>query len=82
MKNLQEQTKQKIILELERARFCAAFLIALLTLFVSLVFTQQYFGGNVAIRCTVGFVVLALFLLLMSIRKKCIHRVKKYIENL
>ncbi len=81
MKNVQEQTKQKIILELEHA-LLSAFLVPLAVLFVSIVFTHQYFDGQNVMRYIFGLLIFFVLLLLVLFRKSCIHRAKKYIDKL
>jgi hypothetical protein len=54
MKNLQEQTKQRIVLELEHARLWTSFLLPLFGLIISVVFTNQYFTDHLFMRYTWG----------------------------
>ena len=82
MKNLQEQTKQKIILELERARLWSTFLLPLPVLFITIMFTKQYFGENAALRCIAGLAIFSLFFLLVLLRNECIRRAENYIKEL
>jgi hypothetical protein len=50
MADLNEQVKQKIVIELENARLWGAFLIPQVALFGSLFFTEQYFVNFPSLR--------------------------------
>ena len=83
MKNLQEQTKQKIVLELEHARLWTSFLLALFAVLISVLFTNLYIDvGHAIERYVWGLLILGLIVAVTVLRKKCISRVKKYINNL
>lgn len=82
MKNLQEQTKQKIILELEHARLWTSFLVPLFAIFISVVFTNQYIGGHTVARYSWGLFILCLIIRIILLRKRSISRAKKYIDRL
>jgi hypothetical protein len=82
MGDKKEQTKQKIAVELEKARLWASFLLPMIGLLCSLIFTEQLFSHFPPARFICGLGISAAIVLVVLMRNENIRRVYAYIEEL
>jgi hypothetical protein len=82
MKNALEQTKQKIVLELEHARFWAACLIPHSAVLFTILFTHQYYENQKIARYMLALLEMAIVCVFILLRTRCLHRIKTYINKL
>jgi TRAP-type C4-dicarboxylate transport system permease small subunit len=82
MGDRKEQIKQKITLELEKARLWASFLLPMIALSCNLFFTNQFFSHFPLSRYLFGSVVFLGIVFVVLMRNEYIRRVHAYIKEL
>lgn len=82
MRDRNERIRQQIAMELENARLCGIFLLPAMSLFITLIFTDFYFGKLPIVRYTSAMGVLVFVFFLIILRIEIFRRIRKYIDQL